>query len=63
MRSFLLGGGIPTYISNASRIMAITKEQEERHTETDNATSDKTLDGTKLLSQLVVQCSIQMRRR
>jgi hypothetical protein len=55
MRSFLLGGGIPTYISNASRIMAITKEQEERHTETDNATSDKTLDGTKLLSQLVVQ--------
>lgn len=51
------------YINNASRLTAITKEQEEGHTETDNATMDKTVNGTKLRSQLVAQCSIQIRGR
>ena len=62
MRSILSAGGSSAYISNVSRITAIMKEQEERDTETDNATLDKTVDDIKLLSQLMVQSSIQMRR-
>jgi hypothetical protein len=60
MRSILSAGRNSTYISNVSRITAIMKEQDARHSEKDNATSDKTVDGIKLLSQLMVQCSIQM---
>lgn len=62
MRSILSAGGSSAYISNVSRITAIMKEQEERDTETDNAISDKTVDGTKLRSQLVMQYSIRTRR-
>lgn len=62
MRSILSAGGSSTYISDASRITAITKEEEEEDTETYNATLDKLVDDTKLQPQLVMQCSIQIRR-